>query len=67
MNFDTPVPVRTLVLCTSCGRPVQLELAGTSGVAGYDTYNEFLCPHCRKVNFPRTAGRILAARVAAPA
>lgn len=67
MRFDHPSSASALVYCTSCARPVQLDLEGTSGVAGYDTYNEFFCPHCRKLNQPRTAGRILAARLATPA
>jgi hypothetical protein len=64
MRFDVPLPVRTIVHCTNCKRPVELELEGTSGVAGYDTFNPYHCPHCRKLNQPRTAGRILAARIA---
>ena len=67
MRFTLPPPVRTLVHCTSCKRPVELELQGISGVAGYESYNAYHCPYCRKLNQPRTAGRILAARVAAHA
>jgi hypothetical protein len=67
MRFDYLPPVRTVVSCTSCHKPVELELEGTLGVAGYSTFNPFHCPHCRKLNQPRTAGHILAARVIASA
>jgi hypothetical protein len=67
MRFELLSPVRIVVSCTSCTRPVELELEGTLGVAGYDTFNPFHCPHCRKLNQPRTAGHILAVRAIASA
>jgi hypothetical protein len=44
MRFEALSPVRIVVSCTSCNRPVELELEGTLGVAGYDTFNPFHCP-----------------------
>lgn len=56
----TPLRVRTL--CTSCDGVVELECEGIAGMAGYETYNEYVCPHCRKLNRARTPGRIVSAR-----
>jgi endogenous inhibitor of DNA gyrase (YacG/DUF329 family) len=50
------------VHCAHCGRPVELECAGRPGFWGYETYNEYFCPHCRKQNHERTPGAILSAR-----
>lgn len=60
----TSSPVRVVVQCDSCKRPVELECEGLSGVAGYEIYQEYLCPYCRKVNRPRTPGHILLVRAA---
>jgi hypothetical protein len=64
---STLVPVRLIVACESCKRPVELECEGIAGVAGYETFQEYFCPYCRKVNRPRTPGHIIAARAARPA
>ena len=55
MRFEALSPVRIAASCTSCY------------VAGYETFNPFHCPHCRKLNQPRTAGHILAVRAIASA
>ncbi len=55
------LPTRLEVHCTSCTRAVELECEGISGVSGYETYNEYFCPHCRKLNQPKTPGHIIAA------
>jgi hypothetical protein len=62
----TALPLRMLVHCDSCRRPVELDCEGISGVAGYETFNEYFCPHCRKLNRPRTPGHILSIRAARP-
>jgi hypothetical protein len=43
---------------------VELTCEGVSGVAGYETFHEFFCPYCRKLNQPRTPGHILLVRAA---
>ncbi len=60
----TPSHVRIDVACTSCSRVVELTCEGVSGVAGYETFHEFFCPYCRKLNQPRTPGHILLVRAA---
>jgi hypothetical protein len=52
--------------CKSCGQSVELECEGVSGVSGYQTHNEYVCPHCRKQNHARTSGAIVSARVGRP-
>ena len=64
VNYS-PSPRRVAVTCDSCRRDVELQCAGIAGTAGYETYNEYFCPHCRKLNRARTPGRILAALPAA--
>jgi hypothetical protein len=65
-SYAIPVPIRVVVQCESCRRAVELECEGISGVAGYETFNEYLCPHCRKLNRPRTPGHIISIRAARP-
>jgi hypothetical protein len=60
----TSSPVRVAVQCGNCGRGVELECEGISGVAGYEIFQEYHCPYCRKVNRPRTPGHILLVRAA---
>jgi hypothetical protein len=60
----TSSPVRVAVQCESCHRGVDLECEGVSGVAGYETYQEYFCPYCRKLNRPKTPGHILFVRAA---
>jgi hypothetical protein len=65
-NRVTALPIRMLVHCDSCRGAVELDCEGISGVAGYETFNEYSCPHCRKLNRPRTPGHILSIRAARP-
>lgn len=53
------------VRCASCDAPLELECEGLPGFWGYQTYNEFHCPQCRKRNFQRTSGAIVAVRLSA--
>ena len=48
--------------CASCGGSVELDCEGISGYAGYQTYNEYLCPLCQKLNHARTFGAIVSTR-----
>ena len=50
------------VACDSCRRGVELECEGIPFYPGYETFNEFICPHCRKKNVAKTPGEILAVR-----
>jgi hypothetical protein len=50
------------VRCAHCQGGVELECDGLPGFWGYKTYNEYLCPHCRKQNHERTPGAIISAR-----
>jgi hypothetical protein len=62
MNYSlTSVRVRTT--CDSCHRAVELECEGIAGVAGYQTYNEYVCPNCRKLSRARTPGQIISQAV----
>jgi hypothetical protein len=56
----TSVRVRTI--CESCHRALELECEGIAGMAGYETYNEYVCPLCRKLNRAKTPGRVISAR-----
>ena len=57
--------MRTTVHCASCQGTVALECEGLSGVASYRTYNEYVCPHCRKQNHALTPGAIVSTRAVA--
>lgn len=56
-------PVTLRVHCAHCQGAVELECEGLSGFWGYQTYNEYFCPHCRKQNHQRTPGAVVSARV----
>ena len=56
----TSVRVRTT--CDSCHRALELECDGMAGMAGYETYNEYVCPYCRKLSRARTPGQVVSAR-----
>jgi len=49
------------VHCDHCHGAVELESEGLPAYLGYQTYNEYLCPHCRKHNIQRTTGKIVSA------
>ncbi len=48
--------------CASCHRPLELECEGLQGFWGYQTYNEYFCPHCGKQGHARSSGAIVSAR-----
>lgn len=52
------------VHCDHCRGAVELECEGLPAYLGYQTYNEYLCPHCKKHNIQRTTGKIVQARKA---
>jgi hypothetical protein len=64
MSVDLTSPSHVIVTgaCASCHRDVDLECHGLSGFWGYQTYNEYFCPYCRKHNTARTPGAIVSAR-----
>jgi len=51
------------VRCASCDGEVEIECEGLPAYLGYETYNAYFCPHCRKQNHERTPGAIVSARV----
>lgn len=55
-------PVRVGATCGSCRGAIALLCEGTAGMAGYETYNEYVCPHCRKSSRARTPGHVISAR-----
>ena len=57
-----PPHVILLVRCASCDRPVELECKGRDGFWGYESYNEYTCPHCAKRNVALSPGTIVSAR-----
>ena len=58
----SPKPVRVRRACESCHRALELECEGIAGMAGYEAYSEYVCPHCRKLNRALTPGRIISTR-----
>jgi phage FluMu protein Com len=52
------------VRCAHCQAALQLECEGLPGFWGYETYNEYFCPQCRKQNHQRSSGAIVSARLA---
>jgi hypothetical protein len=63
-----PAPTTPLTLhvaCTSCQGGVELACEGLPAYQGYETFNEYHCPHCRKKNVAKTPGHILAVRASA--
>lgn len=48
--------------CESCHRGVLLECEGLPAYQGYQTFNEYICPHCRKKNVQLTPGLIVSVR-----
>jgi len=58
----TRAPVSIRITCDSCGSALQFLCEGVAGVAGYDTYNEYVCPACDKLGRARTPGPITSVR-----
>lgn len=57
-----PAHVIQFARCASCEGPVELECKGREGFWGYESYNEYLCPHCGKRNVALCTGTIVSAR-----
>ena len=51
------------VRCAHCQGQVELECEGLQGFWGYNTFNEYSCPHCRKQNNQLSSGPVVSARV----
>jgi predicted RNA-binding Zn-ribbon protein involved in translation (DUF1610 family) len=60
-SWPATLPVVRNVHCDRCKRPVELACEGLGGIVMYETYNEYLCPHCGAQNHARTAGNIISA------
>jgi hypothetical protein len=54
--------VSVSIACASCHRGVNLECEGPPGFWGYQTYNEYFCPFCRKQNHALTLGAVVSTR-----
>lgn len=52
--------------CAHCNKALDVECEGVSASWGYQTYNEFLCPLCRKRNVQLTPGAIVSAAAPPP-
>jgi hypothetical protein len=50
--------------CEHCAAAVELECQGLPGFWGYETFNEYHCPRCRKRNLVRSPGAVISARMA---
>lgn len=66
MRSDVINPLHVILLsrCAHCQAAVELECQGLQGFWGYNTYNEYFCPQCRKQNHHLGPGAVLAARIA---
>jgi len=62
VSMSPPRHLLIIEQCASCSGCVELECEGISGYAGYRTHNEYLCPHCQKLNHALTFGAIVATR-----
>jgi len=62
ISMSSPRPLLAVEHCASCGGAVVLSCEGISGYAGYRTFNEYLCPHCQKLNHAHTFGAIVSVR-----
>ncbi|MEZ5318535.1 MAG: hypothetical protein R2752_14130 [Vicinamibacterales bacterium] len=49
--------------CASCDGAIELECEDLPAYPGYQTFNEYFCPHCRKQGHERTPGAIVSARI----
>jgi hypothetical protein len=48
--------------CAHCGCALEIECKGFVGFWGYDTYNEYFCPCCRKQNHAHSTGAVVSVR-----
>ena len=64
IEVTTTAPAHSLlhVRCSHCQRAIELECKGLQGFWGYNTYNEYFCPHCRKQNHQLSSGAIVSVR-----
>ena len=60
LALSKQVTVKTA--CESCHRGVLLECEGLPAYQGYQTYNEYICPHCLKKNVQLTPGLIVSVK-----
>jgi hypothetical protein len=49
--------------CEHCRAEVELECQGLQGFWGYETYNDYHCPRCRKRNIARSPGAVTSVRL----
>ena len=63
VTMPTPAYVLLHVRCTHCQREIELECKGHQGFWGYNTYNEYFCPHCRKQTHQLCSGAVVSVRV----
>ena len=59
-----PEHVILRVRCAHCSGAIELECEGLPGFWGYQTYNEYAWPHCRKQNHVRSSGAVIVGRPA---
>lgn len=60
--MTSPPHVLVRARCASCQKPLELECRGYDGFWGYESYNEYFCPHCGKRNVQLCTGTIVSAR-----
>ena len=58
-----PAHVILRVRCAHCNGAIELECENLRGFYGYNTYNAYFCPHCRKQHHQLCSGPIVATRV----
>ena len=61
--MTAPPHVLLHVRCTHCQRELEVECKGLQGFWGYNTYNEYFCPHCRKQNHQLCSGAVVSVRL----
>ncbi len=62
--WHSPRLVSRQAHCTSCHGRIELQSEGLGGLVRYETYTEYLCPHCHKQNHARMPGQIQSVRAA---
>jgi hypothetical protein len=64
IDVTTTAPAHVLLRtrCPNCQREIELECKGLQGFWGYNTYNEYFCPYCRKQNHQLCSGTVVSVR-----